>query len=232
MLIPRQRNRHAVPLAFDLETLRREQAAVTSAPAPAEPGLARHRDPRFNLPTVRLLPGDCHASGANILITTTLGSCIAACLWDDQRKVGGMNHFMLPESPAGGADLLGEAGRYGVHAMELLINELLKLGAQKTRLKAKVFGGGAVLPGLNLANVGQRNADFVTRFLSIERIPIIASDLLDIWPRRVNLFPASGRALVRKLRDGGEDSLAESEKTYRRNIAQAPIAAGGGVELF
>lgn len=207
---------------------------MTSAAAPAESGLKRYHDKRFNLPAVRLLPGEFHASRADMLITTTLGSCVSACLWDEHSKAGGMNHFMLPDSGTSGYDLHGASGRYGVYAMEMLINELLKLGAHKSRLKAKVFGGGAVLPGMVGTNVGERNAEFVTRFLFTERIPIIASDLLDVWPRRVNLFPASGRVLMRKLRDAGRESLVDTEQAYRRRMQQDQPASNdsGAIELF
>jgi len=144
-----------------------------------------------------------------------------------------MNHFMLPESGAGGFDLHGESGRYGVYAMELLINDLIKQGALKQRLKAKVFGGGSVLESLANSNVGERNAEFVLRFLDTENIPVVASDLLDLWPRRVCLFPTSGRVMVRKLRDRNEQSVAVSEQAYRKQMEQTrPAATGGGIELF
>ena len=107
---------------------------------------------------VKVLPGEHYVDDADIMIVTVLGSCIAACLHDRTARVGGMNHFMLPD---GGADL---CGRYGAYAMELLINELLKRGAQRARLEAKVFGGGRVMQNFTAMNIGEQNAAFVERF--------------------------------------------------------------------
>jgi len=190
-------------------------------------------DPQFGCDAVKILPGEYYVSDRDIVIVTTLGSCVSACLWDETRKVGGMNHFMLPESGASGFDLHGESGRYGVYAMELLINQLIKMGAQKSRLKAKVFGAGNVLQSLSTANVGERNAEFVARFLATERISILASDLLDVWPRKVYLFPVTGRVLVRKLKTLGNDTIAKRERAYRRRLAQVKAAhAAAEIELF
>jgi chemotaxis protein CheD len=190
-------------------------------------------DPQFGLETAKILPGEFYASARNMVIVTTLGSCVSACLWDEARKVGGMNHFMLPESGSSGFDLHGESGRYGVYAMELLINELIKMGAQKSRIKAKVFGGGNVLKSLSSSNVGERNAEFVARFLATERIPVMASDLLDIWPRKVYLFPATGRVLVRKLKTLNNDTIAIRERSYRSQLKEVKgEQAAGEIELF
>jgi CheD, stimulates methylation of MCP proteins len=106
--------------------------------------------------SVKVLPGEFFVSDEDIVITTVLGSCVAACICDRQARVGGMNHFMLPES-SGQSDPTGLAGRYGAFAMELLINEVLKRGARKAALEAKVFGGGQVLRGMTM-NIGERNA--------------------------------------------------------------------------
>ncbi len=191
-------------------------------------------DPQFGCAAVKILPGEYYASGRDMVIVTTLGSCVSACLWDDTCKVGGMNHFMLPESTASGYDLHAESGRYGVFAMELLINELIKLGAQKSRIKAKVFGAANVLKDLVSSNVGERNAEFVARFLATERIPILACDLLDVWPRKVYMFPATGRVLVRKLKTLNNDTIASRESVYRQQLVKvrAEKAASNDIELF
>ena len=190
-------------------------------------------DPQFGCDAAKILPGEYYASGREMVIVTTLGSCVSACLWDDFRKVGGMNHFMLPDSGSNGFDLFGESGRYGVFAMELLINELIKMGAQKGRLKAKVFGAGNVMQSLASSNVGERNAEFVARFLATERIPVLASDLLDVWPRKVYLFPTTGRVLVRKLKTLNNDTIATRERTYSSQLKKVESAkAGGDIELF
>ena len=109
--------------------------------APRKPGEASFFfwDAHFKNDAVKVLPGEYFVSDEDMLIVTTLGSCIAACLWDRERRIGGMNHFMLPERQR------RHRGRYGSYAMELLINELIKRGASRATLEAKVFGGGAVI---------------------------------------------------------------------------------------
>lgn len=174
---------------------------------------------------VKVLPGEFFVSDEDIAIQTVLGSCIAACLWDGTRRVGGMNHFMLPD---GGSDD-SESGRYGVFAMELLINALLKRGASRANFKAKIFGGGAVMRGFTSLNVGEKNAKFVESFLSTERIPVVSRDLCDVYPRKVVFYPASGRALMKKL-PVTDHSVEAMEQKYGKTLATAPKA--GDVELF
>jgi chemotaxis protein CheD len=184
----------------------------------------------FDRNAVKVLPGEFFVSGDDIVLSTVLGSCVAACLWDRIAKVGGMNHFMLPgEAGRAGADPIGLAGRYGVFAMEQLVNELLKRGACKANLEAKVFGGGAVLSSITAINVGERNAQFVLDFLRTEGIRIASQDLLDVCARRVAFFPVTGRALCRKLaRADAATVSAEQQYNARLNTAQV----GGDVELF
>jgi len=181
----------------------------------------------FGRQGVKVLPGEFFVSDEDIVISTVLGSCVAACLWDPTRKLGGMNHFMLPGS--GGDDPVGLAGRYGAFAMEQLINEMIKRGGRKASFEAKVFGGGAVLRGMTALNVGTRNAQFVEDFLRTEGIRITARDLLDVHPRRVVFFPASGRALCKKL-ERADAALVAAEQRYKATIASG--RAGGDVELF
>ena len=189
-------------------------------------GAASHfyRDNAFGVDAVKVLPGEHYVDAADIMIVTVLGSCIAACLHDRAARVGGMNHFMLPDG-AGDA-----SGRYGAYAMELLINELLKRGAQRGRLEAKVFGGGRVMQNFTAINIGEQNAAFIERFLAAERIPVVSRDVLDVHPRKVCFFPATGRALVKKLAAASADPALAEESRYRASIARAPAA--GSVELF
>lgn len=203
------------------------------ASSQVESGPKTYFDPQFGCQAAKILPGEYYASAREMVIVTTLGSCVAACVWDENRKVGGMNHFMLPDSGASGYDLHGESGRYGVFAMELLINQLIKMGAQKSRLKAKVFGAGNVLKSMTVTNVGERNAEFVTRFLATERIPILASDLLDIWPRKVYLFPVTGKVLVRKLKTLNNATIAKRETAYLSQLKQVESEkVSSAIELF
>jgi chemotaxis protein CheD len=181
----------------------------------------------FQSDAVKILPGEYFVFDEDLLIMTTLGSCIAVCLWDRQAHVGGMNHFMLPDNGGSGAD----SGRYGSFAMELLINELLKLGANRMTLEAKVFGGGAVLSGMNSLNVGERNTEFVMNYLKTERIPVVSKDVLEIYPRKVCFFPHSGKAMVKRLAPSNPEALVAQEKAALQKPAVA-TNVGGSVELF
>ncbi len=196
--------------------------------APRRPGEASFCfvDAHFRNDAVKVLPGEYFVHDEDILIMTTLGSCIAACLWDRERKIGGMNHFMLPDGE-GGAD----SGRYGSFAMELLINELIKRGCSRATMEAKVFGGGAVISGMNSINVGERNTAFVLDYLRTERITVVSKDVMDIYPRKVCFLPASGKAMVKRLASANTEALLAQE----RAAAARPVAANSGagsVDLF
>ena len=135
---------------------------------------------------------------------------------------------MLPDD--GGRDAIGTSARYGTYAMEVLINHLLKLGAQRNRLEAKVFGGGAVMESLSSSNVGIRNAEFVLDYLQTEKIPVVAKDLLDSYPRKVYYFPQTGRVLVKKLHRVHNETLFKRERTYKDRLSGSDVA--GDVEWF
>jgi len=181
-----------------------------------------------NTDAAKVLPGEFFATGTDMLLVTVLGSCVAACIRDPELGIGGMNHFMLPEADSAGP--ASNAARYGSYAMEMLINQLIKLGAVRSRLEAKVFGGGSVIAGMTQVNVGERNAKFVLQFLRTEGIRVAARDLNDIYPRKVYYFPASGRVLVKKLLNTHNQTIVERETTYRTRLVSAP--AGGDIELF
>ena len=186
-------------------------------------------DRTFETEAAKLLPGEFYVTGSNMVLVTVLGSCVSACIRDARTGVGGMNHFMLPEG--GNADEVANASaRYGTYAMEVLINTILKQGARRDNLEAKVFGGGNVLEGLTVANVGPRNAAFVRAFLKTEGIPLRAHDLEDIYPRKVYFFPRTGRAMVRKLKGASDTGLIAREREYGRRLVTQPAA--GAVELF
>ncbi len=156
-----------------------------------------------------------------VMLSTILGSCVALCLRDATTGIGGMNHFLLPDGDGAGTD----AGRrYGAYAMEVLINDCIKRGAQRGRLEAKLFGGGRMFDSLR--DVGRANADFAERFLRDEGIPLVGGSLRGMGGRRVQYWPATGRALQRAV------AGAEVPQT-RRPVAPspAPIEAGA-LELF
>jgi len=187
-------------------------------------------DRHFDKEAVKILPGEYYVTTADKLIVTVLGSCVAVCLRDKVNHYGGMNHFLLPNDGNNESGLLTESARYGVYAMEILINHLLKLGAQRSRLEAKVFGGGNVMRGLTLNNVGQRNAEFVLDYLYNEGIPILAQDLLDEYPRKVYFFPDSGKVMVKKLKSVHNSTIIDRESEYRMRVKYTPKS--GEVDLF
>ena len=181
-------------------------------------------DAHFKNDAVKILPGEYFVHDEDLLIMTTLGSCIAACIWDRNARVGGMNHFMLPDGA-------GESGRYGSYAMELLINEMMKRGASRTTMEAKVFGGGQVVSGMTSMNVGERNTNFVLDYLKTERIPILSKDVLDVYPRKVCFLPASGKAMVKRLAAANPDALVAQDRAAAQRALPASTG-GGSVDLF
>ena len=183
-------------------------------------------DTHFRSNAVKVLPGEYFVDSEDILIMTTLGSCIAACIWDREKRVGGMNHFLLPDIYGGG----GANGRYGGFAMDLLIGDLVNRGATRSTMEAKVFGGGAVVSGMNSINVGERNTAFVLDYLRTERITVVSKDVLDIYPRKICFLPASGKALVKRLASANTEALAALERAAARK--EVPAAGGGSVDLF
>jgi chemotaxis protein CheD len=185
-------------------------------------------DRTFDCDAAKILPGEYFFTTRDMLIVTVLGSCVSACIRDRATGLGGMNHFMLPDG--GDSGPVSASMRYGTYAMEVLINDLLKAGARRDNLEAKVFGGGAVLRGFTAMNVGERNANFVTSFLKTERIPLLAEDLNDIYPRKVYFFPRTGKVLVKKLMQTHNDTLARRELDYASRLKVEPV--GGEIDLF
>ncbi len=201
-----------------LETLK------ARAPKPGEASFYYH-DHHFKHDAVKVLPGEYYVTTEDMVIMTVLGSCIAACIWDPKARVGGMNHFMLPD---GGGDT---SGRYGSYAMELLINEMMKLGARRENMQAKVFGGGQVMHTFTTMNVGERNTQFVLDYLQTERIAVISKDVLDIYPRKVCYFPATGKAMCKRLAHSHPDTLETQERKGSAAVV-AKVTAGGSIDLF
>jgi chemotaxis protein CheD len=195
---------------------------------PRKPGEASffYADHHFQYDAVKVLPGEYFVSSDDLVIMTVLGSCIAACLWDGRARIGGMNHFMLPDG-----DATDGSGRYGSYAMELLINEMIKLGAHRQTMQAKVFGGAQVMAGFTSMNIGERNTSFVMEYLATERIPVVSQDVLDIHPRKVCFFPVTGKALVKRLAHSHPETLAVEERRGNA-VFVAKSNAGGSVDLF
>jgi chemotaxis protein CheD len=187
-------------------------------------------DRNFNCQAAKVLPGEYYVTGKDMLLVTVLGSCVAACIRDRDNGIGGMNHYMLPDGGTDENNPSSSSARYGSYAMEILINQILKLGARRSHLEAKVFGGGNVLQGLTVANVGERNAEFVLKFLQTEKIRIVAQDLVDIYPRKVYYFPNTGKVMVKKLRNTHNNTIFDREKDYGSRLKKTSV--GGEIELF
>lgn len=176
--------------------------------------------------SAKLLPGEFYVTDQPEMITTVLGSCVSACIYDPNLKLGGMNHFMLPGSEA--ANDQDGSTRYGLFAMESLINEILKRGALKRNLKAKLFGGGQILE--NMSDIGQKNIRFAKTFLFSEGIPLESHDLGLVFPRKVNFFPATGRVMVKRLQSLHNNTLELREKEYMQSLTAKPVS--GDIDLF
>lgn len=170
--------------------------------------------------TVHVIQGKLYATDdPTVVLTTVLGSCVSTCLHDPEAMVGGMNHFLLPGDLSGAT--LGES--YGVHAMELLMNDLYKLGAQRERLVAKVFGAANMLG--SSSPVGIKNAKFIREFLGNEGIPTAAESLGGNQARRIQFWPVEGNAR-QKLMESAPTNLVEVAPP---KPAPAPSAE---IELF
>ena len=184
-----------------------------------------YHDAHFRSDAVKLMAGEYFVHDDDeILLTTTLGSCIATCLWDPETRVGGMNHFMLPGGDA-------NSGRYGSYAMELLINEMMKRGARRETLEAKVFGGGQMIQGVDSMNIGERNTVFAVDYLKTERIPIVSRDVLGGYARKVCFLPATGKAMVKRLIPHNREApqARDSDEAQRAGRANSD---GGSADFF
>ena len=174
---------------------------------------------------VKLLPSEYYVTDGATALTTVLGSCVAACIHDPQTGVAGMNHFMLPSDSDDVPRNHADAMRYGAYAMDVLLREMLRAGAKRERLQAKVFGGGAVLPTMTTLNIGDRNADFVVQYLREQGIAIAAQDLRGPHARRVCFLPSTGKAVVRKLRtQAGVQMIQRDEQALMHRLSgTAPV---------
>ncbi len=206
----------------------------TSRPEPggaiAQSAPARYFDRDFQVESVKLQPGQYHAAAGDGSISTVVGSCVSSCLWDPAMRIGGMNHFMLPGEPSATASPWGVSARFGLYAMELLINDMLRLGADRRRLVAKVFGGAQVLQGFDTLDVGGMNSKFVLNFLREEGIELLAQDLLGVCPRKLHFFPASGKVQVKRLHLQPDGVVQQQERDYL--VRLAGTTGGGEIEIF
>ena len=214
--------------------LRQSRALALSAAEAASPAANSiyYYDRDLRSQAIKILPGEYLATARDIVMVTLLGSCVAVCLHDPMAGVGGMNHFMLPERAETGEEgVVSASARYGTYAMEVLMNDMLKQGARRDRIEAKVFGGASVLKGFGANNVGVQNAQFIKRYLQRENIPIAGEDLLGKQPRKVGYYPKFGRALVKSLEPAGVVEVDRMEEQYLEKLRAEPVAEGA-IEMF
>jgi chemotaxis protein CheD len=208
----------------------RRPTATASAPAGVAPGGGRRFfDSTADAWVVKVFPGEFYVTGkSDEVIVTVLGSCVSACIRDPLLGIGGMNHFMLPQSHSGrwGAD--AEPTRFGNFAMEKLINELIKAGATRDRMEIKVFGGGNVTDSTQA--IGTQNADFVLRYLSAEGLRSVAQDLGGDHPRRIHYYPKTGRVIRRLLVTSEFATIARDEYDYASRLSSTKTS--GEIQLF
>ncbi|CAA9892587.1 putative chemoreceptor glutamine deamidase CheD [Candidatus Methylobacter favarea] len=193
----------------------------------------RYWDKQNEIIAAKILPGEYYVTRENELISTVLGSCVSACIRDRDLRIGGMNHFMLPETSAdklkqGNEAIVGNANRYGNYAMEHLINTILSNGGKRKNLEIKVFGGGKIIP--TLTDVGIKNIEFVLNYIDAEGLKLISQDLGDVYPRKIAFFPASGKVRMKKIRALHNETIIQRERRYFDTIKNAPVE--GDVELF
>lgn len=197
-------------------------------------GVRRYYDQNLEMTVVKLMTGDCYfTADSREMLVTILGSCISVCLRDPMAKIGGMNHILLP----GDNNLklqkgdLGYSTRFGAYAMEELINGMLKLGASKSRMEAKIFGGGNVIESSTA--IGTKNIMFAKDFLIQEKIPIVSEDVGGETPRRLHFFPDDGKAMIRKLQRREDFVILEKEKEYEEKLkSKFNTKAEPEVDLF
>lgn len=185
---------------------------------------------KINNAVCPVLPGHhkvIHTAG--LALTTLLGSCVAACIRDKNSTTGGMNHFLLPTGGAHGG--ICYSTRYGVNAMEVLINDILGNGASKSQLEIKVFGGADLIPTQGSPSIGQRNSDFVLEYLKNENLTVVASDLGGNRARRIFYFPENGNVRVRYLDEQQSAAHTQEERRLER-VVHSGISRSNQVELF
>jgi len=205
-------------------------------PPAAIPGFSdinRYWDQENQIISAKLLPGEYYVTYEDEMITTVLGSCVSACIRDSISGVGGMNHFMLPETSktklaSRDESVIGTALRYGNYAMEHLINTILQNGGKRKNLEVKLFGGGKIIA--TLGDVGSRNIAFVMDYVDMEALKLVSHDLGDIYPRKVNYFPKTGKVRMKKIKDLHNETIIMREKQYGSQIKDIEIESD--IELF
>jgi chemotaxis protein CheD len=208
---------------------------VNQTPSPCLPGfeqVTRYWDRSRELIAAKILPGEFYVTTQNEIIVTVLGSCVSACIRDPIFGIGGMNHFMLPlqghDTSSWEEKGLGLATRYGNYAMEHLVNEILKNGGMRKNLEVKVFGGGKIIS--QMTNIGDKNIRFVLDYIKTEGLKLLSQDLGDLYPRKVQYHPQSGKVRIKKLRSLHNDTISAREREYMQEISRSKQE--GEIDLF
>ena len=188
--------------------------------------VSRFWDAPSGIWVAQVLPGEFYVSNQDEIITTVLGSCVSTCIRDDVAGVGGINHFMLANDTGREG---GESLRYGLFAIERLINEVLKHGGNRERLEVKVFGGARVIPGMG--DIGRANVEFVRKYLAQEGMTSVAEDVGMNFARRLRYHPLTGQAMVKQLPVNEVKTVVESEKAHEQWV-RGKVRAKADVELF
>jgi chemotaxis protein CheD len=182
--------------------------------------ILHHWNPTRQSHVAHILPGQFYVSKEPILITTIVGSCVTVCIFDKKRKIGGMNHFMLPINNDPEKNNIPtrhqEAARYGNIAMHSLLHSIIKHGGKKENLELKVFGGGKILN--TMPDIGLQNINFILEYIQTDGLNLVNQDVGGMLPRRIIFSPLSGRAQVRKLRGHHDQRIATREERYLQNI--------------
>ena len=201
-------------------------AQVGLAPIPGFDNINRYWDMEHQKVAAKLLPGEFYVTTEDEMITTVLGSCVSACIRDVVSGIGGMNHFMLPETTdsrlnAKDESIVGTALRYGNYAMEHLINTILQQGGKRENLEVKLFGGGKIIA--TLGDVGSKNIAFALEYVHAAALKLVAHDLGDIYPRKVNFFPQTGRVRMKKIKHLHNETIVLREIHYSLQIKGMPV---------
>ena len=197
--------------------------------------MLRRYSEKFNRNMVIIYPGEYYVSSEEI-IATVLGSCIAVCIKDKKTGIAGMNHFMLPGDVRSADMFLSSSAKYGMFAMEQLINDMVKKNGSKKDFEAKVFGGGHVLNFRKSdGNVPESNIEFVKAYLKMEQISIVSKDVGGYSGRKILFFPDTAKVLLKRLESTVDSRFIQAEQSYQDKLYEENEKlqhAGGDLTLF
>ncbi len=190
---------------------------------------------KFQKEMMIIYPGEYHVSHSQI-IATVLGSCISVCIKDKKTGIAGMNHFMLPGDVRSEDLFFSESSKYGMFAMEQLINDMIKEGGSKKHFESKIFGGGHVINFRRTdGNVPESNISFVKAFLEMEQIPVITEDVGGYAGRKILYFCDTSKVLMKRLKTTVDSKIIEAEKSYKTKLFSEKAKLekeGGDLTLF